>query len=213
MASAAKPTKAEQKETPGEVEPLGEQEDNEPKAEQPNGEEQEGESEEEQRSSEELLASILKELQASNKQLKELFELQKKILKRTDTLGELTVTRLNWMEWRELLKFESDWSKTSLQAAYKLWKLGAMSSPSREGDDRDGLPGSPWLTQDEEQADKDMPDELVWQRLADHPKRLWPSLVGDLDKKKSERAKQLLERKKKNVEFELRQQGAASSSS
>ncbi len=214
MASPAdrEPTKAEQNESKGEVELLAEQEQNETKGEQPSGEQQEAESEEDPKSEVELLASILKELQSTNKQLKKLHDQQTKILKRTDMLGELTVTRLNWMEWRGLLKFESEWSKTSLQGAYKLWKLGAMASPSRDGDDRDGLPGSPWLGADEKQADDDMPDTSIWERLGDHPKRLYKELVGDLEQRKSERAKQLLERKAKDVDFELRQ-GAASSSS
>ncbi len=122
------------------------------------------------------MEELIRQQQRSNAFLEQIVELQNDMLevakcheRRFDRLGELMLTRLNWIEWRQSLSFESQWSNTSLQGAYKLWKLNACRQPSRDGNDREGYRGSPWLSSDEQKADESLPDEVVFEGMEELP--------------------------------------------
>ncbi len=143
----------------------------------------------------------LTEQEKSNVLLESIVELQKKILevsvlheKRFDRLGELMLTRLNWIEWRAGLSFESQWSNTSLQGAYKLWKLNASRQPSRDGNDREGYRGSPWLSSDEQKADEQWPDELVFASMEEIPECVKKESPHAIEMARAYRAQQLANR-------------------
>ncbi len=119
---------------------------------------------------------LLQQQKRSNAFLETIVELQKDLLEvsrkhqsRDDLLGEMMVSRLNWLEWRSALLFESQWSNTSVQGAYKLWKLNGMKQPSREGTDREGYRGSPWFSSDEQKADESLPDEVIFEGMEELP--------------------------------------------
>ncbi len=93
----------------------------------------------------------------------------RELLQRQEYLMELVADRLNHLEWRSFLEFESKWSGLSLQSAFKAWKHGAASVPSRDGEDRMGYAGSPMDEHDQRRADEELPDERIWEKLASMP--------------------------------------------
>ncbi len=97
----------------------------------------------------------------------------RELLQRNEFLMELMSERLNHIEWRQWLGFESKWSGKSLQAAFKAWKHGAGSVPSREGEDRRGYAGSPMDSVDEQRADEELPDEEMWAKVASMPEWIY----------------------------------------
>ncbi len=156
------------------------------------------------------LKELIEQLREERKEQKELMEdlvaMQKRMLERTVFYGESQLDRANWMEWRDSLRFESEWNAPqSLQASYKCWKLKVLNTPSRIGDDRDGLRGSPWSKSDERKADLELPDELLAERVSDFPERLWRQLGIDEEQWKLDRLAQVLQKRRKDLDFELEQ--------
>ncbi len=149
---------------------------------------------------------LIEELRGERKEQKELMvklvRTQNKQLERTVFYGESLLERANWIEWRDALRFESEWSAQSLQASYKCWKLKVLNTPSRNGDDRDGLRGSPWCKSDERKADLELPDERLAERLADFPERLWRELGIDAEQWSLDRLAQVLQKQRRDLDFE-----------
>ncbi len=98
---------------------------------------------------------------------------------------ELLSERLNHLEWRSFLLFESRWSGKSLPASFKAWKFGATRVPSRDGEDRRGYAGSPMDSIDEQRADEDLPDEEIWRKMASMPSWIYET---DLEEAQHHRA-------------------------
>ncbi len=99
----------------------------------------------------------------------------RELLQRNEFLMELLSERLNHLEWRSYLLFQSKWSNTSLQASFKAWKFNAGSVPTRAGEDRRGYAGSPMDDEDEAIADRELPDEAIWKKMASMPSWIYPS--------------------------------------
>ncbi len=158
------------------------------------------------------MEELLEEQKRSNSLLGRLVELQQDQLEvskthqsRADLLGELTVARLNWLEWRSALYFESLWSGTSLQGAFKLWKLDGTKQPSREGNDREGYSGSPWFGSDEQKADESMPDELVFAMMEELPERVKAEKPHAIQMARAYRSKMLAERAVKKEQWKAKE--------
>ncbi len=109
----------------------------------------------------------------------------RQLLQRNEYLMELLSERMNHLEWRSFLSFESRWTGKSLPASFKAWKHSATSVPSRDGEDRQGFAGSPMDKQDEERADKELPDEEIWAKLASMPAWIYEH---DIEAAKNHRA-------------------------
>ncbi|MCP4245171.1 MAG: hypothetical protein GY772_31920 [bacterium] len=99
----------------------------------------------------------------------------RELLQRNEYLMELLSERLNHLEWRSFLMFQSKWSNMSLQASFKAWKFDAASVPTRAGEDRRGYAGSPMDAEDEAIADRELPDEAIWKKMETMPSWIYTS--------------------------------------
>ncbi len=137
------------------------------------------------------MEQLFEEQRKTNEKLDILVFTTKKLLERYDSVAELQLDRLNHMEWRSAIEFESKWSKIPMTSAFKLWKMGAMKSPSRIGNDREGYAGSPFSHSDEQEANEHMPDELVWSLMEDMKEHIRAETPGSIERAKAYRSKWL----------------------
>ncbi len=129
------------------------------------------------------------------------------LTRRVNMLGEIAVERLNWLEWRDSLRFESEWQPQSLQASLWSWKAGVSCQPSRSGDDRDGARGSPMSESDKAKAESELSESELLRRHTDFPRRLWRELGIDPEEFQRQRATYNLGRQRADLDHELATKG------